>query len=85
MNPQLAADAIADTVRNRWCEVLETPQARHDQNFFLSGGHSLLAVRLTNALREDLGIRIPVSAVFESHTLDRYVALVQGLVNGADA
>jgi hypothetical protein len=74
---------VAETVRRRWCEVLETPRAAEDENFFLSGGHSLLAVRLTNALREDLSVRIPVSALFEEHTLDRYVTRVQGLVDGS--
>lgn len=76
----MSSQAVAEIVRQRWCEVLERPRADHDENFFLCGGHSLLAIRLTNALREDLSVRIPVSAVFETHTLDRYVARVQDLV-----
>lgn len=75
--------AVAEMVRKRWCEVLETPRADHDENFFLSGGHSLHAVRLTNALREDLSVRIPVSALYESHTLDRYATRVQDLVDAS--
>jgi acyl carrier protein len=74
---------VAETVHKRWCEVLETPRADDDENFFLCGGHSLLAVRLTNALRDDLSVRIPVSALFEEHTLDRYVTRIQGLVDAA--
>jgi acyl carrier protein len=81
--PTVAEPAVAETVRRRWCEVLETPRTDDDANFFLCGGHSLLAVRLTNALRDDLGVRIPVSALFELHTLDRYATHVQDLVDAS--
>ncbi|MFI6900732.1 phosphopantetheine-binding protein [Nonomuraea sp. NPDC050394] len=71
---------VAEIVRKRWCEVLETPQVAQDDDFFLSGGHSLLAVRLTAALREDLAVRIPVSVLFESKTLECYAGRVAGFV-----
>jgi acyl carrier protein len=74
---------VSEIVHKRWCEVLEIPQAAAQDSFFLSGGHSLLAVRLTNALRGDLGVRIPVSALFEADTLDRYVDRVEDLVKAA--
>lgn len=71
---------VAEIVRRRWCEVLETAQATEDDDFFLSGGHSLLAVRLTAALREDLEVRIPVSVLFETKTLESYAGRVADLV-----
>lgn len=74
---------LADAVTKRWCEVLEKDSAAAADDFFRSGGHSLLAVRLTNSLREDLGIRIPVSAVFEASTLENYVGVVSGLMAAA--
>jgi hypothetical protein len=43
----------------------------------------LLAVRLTNSLREDLGVRIPVSAIFETSTLQGYAGRVADLVANA--
>jgi acyl carrier protein len=74
---------VAEIVRKRWLEVLEIPKAAGDDDFFLSGGHSLLAVRLTTALREDLGVRIPVSAIFQTRRLDGYAERVAGLVSAA--
>ncbi|MEV2279006.1 phosphopantetheine-binding protein [Nocardiopsis sp. NPDC049922] len=71
---------MTDIVRERWCEVLETGHAEDEQDFFLAGGHSLLAVRLTSALRADLDIPVPVSALFESRTLGAYTAQVQDLL-----
>jgi acyl carrier protein len=74
---------LFEIVRKRWCEVLEIPRVAAQDSFFLSGGHSLLAVRVTNALRGDLGVRIPVAELFEADTLQRYVDRVQDLVKAA--
>jgi acyl carrier protein len=74
---------IADVIRKRWCEVLRVEQADAEDRFFESGGNSLLAVRLTSALREDLDIRIPVAYLFETNTLTSYVTRVATLVNAA--
>jgi nonribosomal peptide synthetase DhbF len=63
---------VAEVVRRRWCEVLGLAHADSDDDFFDLGGHSLLAFRLTDALRDDLGVRIPVSALFEATTLGNY-------------
>lgn len=70
---------IQETVRKRWSECLETDHVSDEQDFFLSGGHSLLAVRLTTSLREDLAMEIPVSALFETRTLTAYTTLVERL------
>jgi acyl carrier protein len=75
---------IVQTVHGRWCEVLDAIDAEVQDDFFLSGGNSLLAVRLTGALREDLGVRIPVSALFEARELGRYTGRVQSLCHGAE-
>lgn len=74
---------VAEIVRKRWSEVLEKPKASDDEDFFLVGGHSLLAVRLTTVLREDLGVRIPVSALFQTRTLGNYLGQVTQLVLAA--
>ncbi len=72
--------SVTDTVRRRWAEILEVTRVEDADDFFLSGGHSLLAVRLTTALREDLGVRIPVSAIFQTRSLQRYAARLSDLV-----
>ncbi len=75
---------VIDTVRRRWCEVLDTTAVLEEDDFFLSGGNSLLAVRLTGALRGDLGVRIPISALFEARELGRYAGRVQSLYRGEE-
>lgn len=78
--PDPGAGTPEAAVRTRWCEVLGVPQANGDDDFFQCGGHSLLAFRLTEALREDLGVPVPVSALFEARTLSGYQQVVADLV-----
>lgn len=54
---------------NIWSGLLKIPedQLSVTANFFELGGHSLLAVRLMGEIRSELGIELPVRAVFE-HT-----------------
>lgn len=77
----MAERKVENIVRTRWCEILEIDQADQDDHFFQSGGNSLLAVRLTAALREDLGVRIPVATLFEMDTLVGYSKGVTALVS----
>ncbi|GAA2005513.1 phosphopantetheine-binding protein [Catenulispora subtropica] len=74
---------LLDTIHERWCEVLDSDRAEPGEDFFHSGGNSLLAVRLTGALREDLGVKIPIAALFEARELGAYTAKVRALVTSA--
>ncbi|WP_461028179.1 phosphopantetheine-binding protein, partial [Streptomyces sparsus] len=49
--------------------VLEVPTVAPDDNFFDRGGHSVLAVRLAKAVRDDWGMNLSVRAVFERPTM----------------
>ncbi|MFB7241918.1 amino acid adenylation domain-containing protein [Streptomyces populi] len=49
--------------------VLEVPAVAPDDNFFDRGGHSVLAVRLAKAVRDDWGMSLPVRAIFERPTM----------------
>lgn len=48
--------------------VLGMPAVGPDTDFFLAGGHSLTALRLKSKIETVLGVRIPVSALFDAPT-----------------
>jgi amino acid adenylation domain-containing protein len=52
-----------------WAEVLGVERIGATDGFFNLGGHSLRAVRIIARIDEMLGVRLPVSALFESPTV----------------
>jgi amino acid adenylation domain-containing protein len=52
-----------------WSEVLEIGRVGATDGFFSLGGHSLRAVRIINRIHEELGVRLPVSALFDTPTV----------------
>ncbi|WP_433541897.1 acyl carrier protein [Streptosporangium sandarakinum] len=57
-----------DGVLRLWREALGRPGLGEHDNFFLSGGHSVLAVRLIAPLEELVGHPIGVRAIFDHPT-----------------
>ncbi|MFJ8133191.1 non-ribosomal peptide synthetase [Streptomyces hydrogenans] len=84
---QPPAETSADPVERAVCrlvgEVLDISDVHPDDNFFKLGGHSVLATRLAVRLRDELGVAVPMRAVFESATLAELAAAV--LVDGPPA
>ncbi|MEU5844582.1 amino acid adenylation domain-containing protein, partial [Rhodococcus sp. NPDC047139] len=63
-------------VASVFVEVLGVDRAGLDDDFFALGGNSLLATQVAGRLGHDLGVNVPVRALFESPTvaaLARYV------------
>ncbi|MEV7130429.1 amino acid adenylation domain-containing protein [Streptomyces sp. NPDC093260] len=56
--------------------VLGVSVVAPDDNFFDRGGHSVLAVRLAKAVRDEWGMTLPVRAVFERSTMVELAALL---------
>ncbi|MEA2604526.1 MAG: hypothetical protein QOF89_5518, partial [Acidobacteriota bacterium] len=57
------------TIAAIWRELLRLDPVGIDDNFFDSGGHSLLAVRVHNQLRRLAGREFPLVALFEHPTI----------------
>jgi NAD(P)-dependent dehydrogenase (short-subunit alcohol dehydrogenase family) len=56
-----------------WEEVLGVGAIGLDDDFFLLGGCSLAGLRILGRLRADLGIDLPLEALFESRTIEGLV------------
>ncbi|HEX2204508.1 MAG TPA: condensation domain-containing protein, partial [Longimicrobium sp.] len=52
-----------------WAEVLRMARVGAADDFFLSGGHSLLAVRMLARVRDAFGVELSPRAVFEAPTV----------------
>lgn len=52
-----------------WCEVLKVNRIGIDEGFFDIGGHSMLAITLMIKIEKELGIRFPLSTLFNNSTI----------------
>ncbi|MFI7045114.1 amino acid adenylation domain-containing protein [Streptosporangium sandarakinum] len=66
--PAATGSRLVDGVLRLWREALGRPGLGEHDNFFLSGGHSVLAVRLIAPLEELVGHPIGVRAIFDHPT-----------------
>jgi amino acid adenylation domain-containing protein len=62
-------EGTLETIAGLWRELLHCESVSAQDDFFDLGGHSLLACRLVARVRDSLGTRLPVRAVFEMPTL----------------
>ena len=68
-----------------WGEVLQVERVGLDDNFFALGGHSLLATQVVSRARKQLGMDIPLRALFDTPDLQAFCDVAHGLAPAADA
>lgn len=67
-----------------WQELLGgDPPGIHD-DFFASGGHSLLAVRLTALVRKTFAVPLPLAKLIERPWIEAQAALIEQALKGVD-
>lgn len=72
-----SADPIEAALAEMWRDLLGVGQARPTDDFFGLGGHSLIAVRLFNRMKNTFKVDLPLAALFKSPRLDQLAKLVR--------
>ena len=54
-----------------WKAVLSLQQVEVDENFFEIGGNSLIALRLAYDIHKELGLDLPLTAIFEAPNIEK--------------
>jgi thioester reductase-like protein len=70
-------DDTERTVARLWAEVLGCAEPGVEDNFFESGGHSLVAARIVLRLREVYAVELPLQVLFEQPTVAGLAAAVE--------
>lgn len=78
------ASDLQPAVLELWRHLLDQPDLDEDADFFVNGGHSLLAARLLQRVRRLLGVRIPLSALMSAPTPRSFTQRLLVLRDGAE-
>lgn len=71
---------IEKNITNIWTELLLLDKVGVDDNFFLLGGNSILAMKTVSALKREFGYEVPITKLYQYPT----VARVAGYIGGAN-
>ncbi|MDE3155809.1 MAG: amino acid adenylation domain-containing protein [Acidobacteriota bacterium] len=76
--PGAWVDAFEELLAGIWQDLLslDVPPSPED-DFFASGGHSLLALRLVTAIRRTWALDVPLTVLFERSSLRRMAAAIR--------
>lgn len=62
---------------NIWSKHLSLDSISINSNFFEIGGHSLIAIRVMIDLEKETGIKLPISTLFESSTIEKLAQILK--------
>jgi len=71
--------AVEDTLAALWKELLGLPRVGPDDNFFQSGGHSMLAMQLVARVRKHFKVDFRLKNIFERQTLAGMAEVVEAM------
>ncbi|HSH65627.1 MAG TPA: amino acid adenylation domain-containing protein, partial [Bacteroidia bacterium] len=74
--PAASATQHEATVKTIWRELLDTEEVKPENNFFESGGNSLLAIRLVAHLDSRLNVKIELSDLLRHSTFANLMELI---------
>jgi acyl carrier protein len=69
--------AVEKQLAALWCELLGLERVGIHDDFFDSGGHSLLAIRLRFRIQTTFGVDIPLSHFFETTTIHKLATTIE--------
>jgi thioesterase domain-containing protein/acyl carrier protein len=64
--PRTETEAVLAEI---WCHALGLDRVSVDSDFFAIGGRSLLAVQVFDRIKQRLGVRLPMTTIFEAPTI----------------
>ncbi|NJQ08476.1 non-ribosomal peptide synthetase [Streptomyces lonarensis] len=70
---------VEELIAGVWATVLGAPHIGREDNFFKLGGHSLLAIKLVSRVRTELGVSVPVRAIYSNPRLRDLAAHIESL------
>jgi amino acid adenylation domain-containing protein len=70
-------DAVEMSLTTLWEDLLERHPIGSTDDFFASGGHSLLAARLSASIERLFGLKLPLAAFLTAATIERQAELIR--------
>ncbi|WP_208918324.1 non-ribosomal peptide synthetase [Paenibacillus uliginis] len=72
---------IEKELQTIWSEILSNPLIGIDDDLFKIGGHSIVAIKISNKIREVLMVGVPLNIIFDKPTIRQLASYIEQLPN----